>query len=74
MSEVEEDVDVAAERARVDSGRAASDSLCLKNLRKAYGSRATAKVGNCFGTLYWFMCRDASIHLPLHAFPSWTKP
>jgi hypothetical protein len=40
-----EDEDVAAERARVASGGAASDSLCLRNLRKVYGSGAGAKVG-----------------------------
>lgn len=47
-----EDEDVAAERARVASGGAASDSLCLKNLRKVYGSGAAAKVG--------FSCWDLS--------------
>lgn len=41
----EEDADVAAERARVASGAAASDSLCLRDLRKVYGSGAAAKVG-----------------------------
>lgn len=33
---VQEDVDVAEERRRVMSRGAASDSLCLRNLRKVY--------------------------------------
>ena len=34
-----EDIDVAAERQRVEEGGADNDSLCLKNLHKAYGSK-----------------------------------
>ena len=45
QDEAVEDEDVAAERVRIASGGAASDSLCLKNLRKVYGSGAGAKVG-----------------------------
>lgn len=41
----DEDEDVAAERARVGSTGAATDSLCLLNLRKVYGSGPDAKVG-----------------------------
>ena len=38
-----EDIDVAAERQRVEEGGADNDSLCLKNLHKAYGSKARTK-------------------------------
>ena len=34
-----EDVDVAAERRRVEGGDADSNSLCLKNLHKAYKAK-----------------------------------
>ena len=44
VQEMEEDEDVAAERARVGSTGAATDSLCLLNLRKVYGSGPEAKV------------------------------
>lgn len=36
---VHEDVDVAAERQRVEGGGADNDSLCLRNLHKAYKSK-----------------------------------
>ncbi len=38
-----EDTDVAAERQRVKAGSADNDSLCLKNLHKAYGSKVCTK-------------------------------
>lgn len=38
-----EDIDVAAERQRVEEGGAGNDSLCLKNLHKAYGSKVRTK-------------------------------
>lgn len=46
---VHEDVDVVIERQRVEGGGANSDSLCLKNLHKAYESKVPCNLHTCPG-------------------------
>ena len=45
--EMHEDVDVSAERRRVEEGGADHDSLCLKKLHKAYETKASRFLHTC---------------------------
>lgn len=45
--ETHEDVDVSAERRRIEEGGADHDSLCLKKLHKAYETKASCFLHTC---------------------------